>query len=207
MLESEWQTLVLIPFFTSYEDLITNYKYTSSNPNLIHYLLSRDDLEPKLHFVDLSANNGLTMDTINEYPNKKWDWNSVSRNPGITVQDVINHPEYPWEWIYGVSYNPNLTISMILLYPDKEWDWYGISRNPGITVQDVINHPEYPWYWNEVFGNKAATDNSLYVNNQLGRVLLVSMLDEYNNDTSTPLDNTLPVLCNDYHLSCILPYM
>ena len=63
------------------------------------------------------------------------------------------------------------------------------------------------WDWNFVFANPFTKDKQLYVNNQMGRVLLVSMLDEYNNDTSTPLDNTLLVLCNDYHLSCILSYI
>ena len=60
LLENEWVSEVLIPFFTSHEDQITEYKHISSNPNLIHYLLSRDNLECKLDWNYVSANIGLT---------------------------------------------------------------------------------------------------------------------------------------------------
>ena len=96
---------------------------------------------------------------------------------------------------------------MIIQYLGKKWNWGFISRNPGITLQDIINHPECPWDWDRVFANEFTLEKSLYVNNQLGRVLLVSMLDDYTNDASTALDNTLLVLYNDYHLSRILPYV
>ena len=63
------------------------------------------------------------------------------------------------------------------------------------------------WDWNFVFANPFTKDKQLYVNNQMGRLLLVSMLDEYNNDSSTPLDSTLLVLYNDYPLSCLISYI
>ena len=96
---------------------------------------------------------------------------------------------------------------MINQYPNKDWNWYNISRNPGITMQDIIKYPEYPWKWNSVFGHSFSWDKSLYVNNQIGKLLLIAMLDDYYNDNSTLLINTLLVLYNDYHLSQILPYL
>ena len=96
---------------------------------------------------------------------------------------------------------------MIQHHLSKPWNWLEISNNPSITMQDIINHPEYPWDWNEVFGRSFDRDRELYVNNEIGRVLLVTMLDDYNNDTSTPLDNTLLILYNDYHLCCIVSYV
>ena len=154
----------------------------------------------------VSANVNLTMSMIIQYPEMEWGWAAISRNPGITMQDMINRPEYPWDWEF-ISYNPNLTMSMIIQYPDKKWDWLYVSRNSDniITIQYIISHPEYPWDWNEVLAKEFRNAKSTYLNNQLGRVLLVSMLDDYNTDTCTPLDNTLLVLYNDYHVSCILP--
>ena len=158
VLESEWQSEVFLPFFVAHEKLICDYVNICSNPNLLLYLLARKGLKAKLNWSKLSANKGLTIDIINQYP-------------------------------------------------DEDWNWYDVSSNPGITMQDIINHPEYPWDWDLVFANPFIKEKSTYVNNQLGRVLLVSMLDEFNNDTSTPLDNTLLVFYNDYHLSCVLPYI
>ena len=114
------------------------------------------------------------------YPNKEWNWGFISINPGITTQNIINHPEYPWSW---ESHSGKLNLSM----------------------NDIS--PNHPWNWGRVFRNEFKSDKDLYVNNQLGRILLVSMLDDYNNDTSTLLDQTLLLLYNDYHLSCILPYI
>ena len=168
------------------------------------------------NWYGVSRNPNMNISMFTQYPNKNWYWYSVSGNPGITMQDVISHPEYPWNWYYGVSDNPNLTMNMIKQYPEKTWNWNIVSRNPGITMQDIINNPQYNpvdieskngWQWNYVFGNEFKQEKQLYVNNQLGRVLLVSMLDEYDNDTSTHLDPTLLVLYNDYHLSFILSYL
>ena len=54
--------------------------------------------------------------------------------------------------------------------------------------------------------NEFTRDKQLYVNNQIGRLLLVSILDEYDNDTSTVLNQTLLVFFCDYHLACIITY-
>ena len=96
---------------------------------------------------------------------------------------------------------------MIVKCLTKDWNWLRVSSNPGITMKDIINHPEYPWEWNSVIGHKFTRDKTEYVNNQIGRVLLVSMLDEYNTDNSTLLNHTLLVLYNDYQLSQILSYI
>jgi hypothetical protein len=38
------------------------------------------------------------IDLINMFPDKPWNWKSLSRNPNITMKDVINHPDKPWNW-------------------------------------------------------------------------------------------------------------
>ena len=81
-------------------------------------------------------------------------------------------------------------------------------------MQDIINNPEYPWDWEVIFSNDFLLDKELYVTNQIGRLLIISMLDEYNscNDfdfegCNKLLNNTVLLLYNDYQLSCILPYI
>ena len=125
------------------------------------------------------------------------------------MQDIINNPQYPWNW-GDISSNPNLTMNMIKQYPDKKWNWDKVYANPLLTIEDIINNlsinsDSCSWY--NVFTNEFTLDKELYVNNQFGRLLLVSMLEDYNNDISTLLDNTLLVLYNDYHLCCIIQYI
>ena len=53
----------------------------------------------------------------NEYPNKSWNWYSISRNLGITMKDINGHPDKPWGWD-SISMNPNITMKDILNNPD-----------------------------------------------------------------------------------------
>ena len=126
------------------------------------------------------------------------------------MRDVIENPQFPWDIMYGISMHPHFSLDVVKHYPTKEFHWYEISRlSHDITMQDIENHPEYPWEWNCVFGVDFVFDRQLYVNNQLGRVLLVSMLDEYTKQSANAAleQLSLLVLHNDYHLSHILPYI
>ena len=47
-----------------------------------------------------------------KYPDKPWNWNSISRNPNITMEMIEENPDKPWNWIY-ISFNPNITMEFI----------------------------------------------------------------------------------------------
>ena len=93
------------------------------------------------------------------------------------MRDIINHPEYPWDW-KNISENPGLTMQMIVRFPKKMWCWSAISCNPGITIQDIKENPNYHWHMKYIFGNDFQIDQQMYVNNQIGRLLLVSMYED-----------------------------
>ena len=58
----------------------------------------------------------------------------ISANSNITMEIIENFPDKPWNW-NGISMNPNITMQIIEKYPDKPWNWYGISlNNPNITI-------------------------------------------------------------------------
>ena len=48
-----------------------------------------------------------------KYPNKSWDWTSVSANPNIDMEFIETHPELPWNW-GCVLKNQNLMIGFDL---------------------------------------------------------------------------------------------
>ena len=50
----------------------------------------------------------------------------ISRNPNITMEIIEKYPDKPWNWS-AISCNPNITIEIIEKYPNKPWDWYWIS--------------------------------------------------------------------------------
>jgi hypothetical protein len=90
----------------------------------------------------LYQNPHIDIDFIKRFPPK--DTKDISANSGITMETVSNHPEIKWDYIH-ISKNPNLTIDFVLKNLDKSWDWYEVSSNLGITMEDIKNHPDLPW--------------------------------------------------------------
>ena len=97
------------------------------------------------------------MEIIEKYPNKPWDWNSISRNPNITMMMIEKYPNKPWNW-ECISMNPNLTIEMIEKYPNKNWDWVDISNNPNITYYSITNQSHKPILNNIILNKKYQTN-------------------------------------------------
>ena len=90
---------------------------------------------------------------LSRFPDKPWDWDSLSRNPNIIFEHVLANPDKPWNWSY-LSRNPNVTIENVLANPYKPWNWISLSRNPNITFEHVLAHPDKPWDWGGLSGNK-----------------------------------------------------
>ena len=78
---------------------------------------------------EISQNPNITMDIINQYPEKPWDWNWISRNPNITMDIINQYTEKPWRWD-GISYSPNITMESF--DPEREYnkyEWRILSRS------------------------------------------------------------------------------
>ena len=169
-----------------------------------------DDYSWKWNMI--SKHIHLTIVMIDVYPLEGWHWPWVSKNPGILIEDIMNRPGLPWDWDQ-VSCNPNLIIDDIIKYPTVNWNWINISKHPNITIQDIMRYPEYPWDWNYIFINEFSFDQSLYINNSLCTILLLSMLEQSvgndNNDSNEniKLCNPLLVFYNDFHLWSIAHYL
>lgn len=57
---------------------------------------------------------------IHKYPDKNWNWSSISSNPNITI-DTLELELYFKKTQYNyVNIEKN---------PTKPWDWYNISSN------------------------------------------------------------------------------
>ena len=45
-----------------------------------------------------SWNINLTMEIVDEYPDKDWDWHMISKNKNITFKMIEKYPNKPWDW-------------------------------------------------------------------------------------------------------------
>ena len=66
-----------------------------------------------------------TIDIINKYSDKPWDWGWISHNPNITLDFINKHPDKPWGWssMFMIR-NPAITFDLINKF---------LSKNPAIT--------------------------------------------------------------------------
>lgn len=63
---------------------------------------------------------------LRQFPDKQWDWMTLSYNKPISLQYIIDHQ-------------------------DKDWSWSEISLSSNLfTMQDVLDNPELPWAWQEI---------------------------------------------------------
>lgn len=101
-----------------------------------------------------------------EFPDEDWDFNELSKNQNISFEFMEEHPEFKWNHSH-MSLNPNLTLKYVLDHPEINWNWWNISQNPGITLDDIKNHPEFnnfrpgttkfQWHWRHVVQNPNVT--------------------------------------------------
>jgi hypothetical protein len=68
-------------------------------------------------------NHNITMDFIERYPDKEWNWSLISNNPNITMDIIEKYSDKEWSW-FVISINPNITMDIIEKYPDKKWNWH-----------------------------------------------------------------------------------
>ena len=66
-------------------------------------------------------------------------FNGISENPNITMDIIEKYPDKPWDWA-RISLNPSITMDIIEKYPDKPWNWKWISLNPSITMDIIEKH-------------------------------------------------------------------
>lgn len=91
-----------------------------------------------------SRNSHLTLDLIDKYSDKPWDWEGISENSAITMDMIENNPQRPWVWKHVVR-NPNLSLKMIKkimkLFPNEKWAKNAIFDN-NLYINDMERYIE-----------------------------------------------------------------
>jgi hypothetical protein len=81
-------------------------------------------------FLKLTArrNDNSLLILLNLYPDKAWNYSSLSMNPNITWEIVQANPEIPWSYGY-LSVNPNITWEIVKNNSQVPWIYSDLSRN------------------------------------------------------------------------------
>ena len=132
----------LCNYLLSREDLELNWKNISQNKGLtIDLIKSRMGNKDMWKWPLISANPGITMQDIMKHPDFPWDWEiGISDNPNLTINMLNQYPDKEWNWYY-ISRNPGITIEDIISNPQYNiesdyiedscgWQWNQVFANP-----------------------------------------------------------------------------
>ena len=70
------------------------------------------------------------------FPDKSWNWTSISWNESLTMEIIEKYIDKPWDWT-SISCNKGLTMEIIEKYIDKPWDWAHISQNINLSIDNI----------------------------------------------------------------------
>jgi hypothetical protein len=131
--------------------------------NIIEFIRRNPQLDWDYHL--LSNNKNITLDIINDNPNKNWDWANITKihlnvdnftkysnikwDSRIYLSDDIMsfiniNPDLNWNW-KTLSQINIITMEFIEKYNDKQWNWHDLTYNKNITLEFIDKHIDKPW--------------------------------------------------------------
>lgn len=128
----------------------------SSHPILTMNMISRLDYM-RLLWDKVCLNIPLSVDTILQYPEKKWSWSVISSNDKSDISALFDYFSNE-EWSYhALSLNKAVTMDMICRYPDKPWRWDLLSGHPHLTLSMIERHLNKRWRWDRISAHPCLT--------------------------------------------------
>ena len=116
--------------------------------------------------MGISVNPNITVEFIETYPNKPWDWKRILDNANIPFNKLYElankyNPNISFghwwkdDWddldddLYdkmanfwrSVGRNSNTTLNIIEKHIDK-WDWETLSQNPNLTIEFITKYKD-----------------------------------------------------------------
>lgn len=101
-------------------------------------LNEEDEFDWKNVFVCISPN--ITLEFIEKYIDKPWDWTRVSVNPNLTPEFVAKHIDRDWDFKNGLSINRSVTAEFVEKFIDSDWDWSELAYNKTIPFEFYVKH-------------------------------------------------------------------
>lgn len=115
-------------------EFIKKYKNEFENSNVLGIALNSPTIKIRELLDDPISNDitishpNTTIDLINMYPNKRWNFAFISQSPKIRMIDIDQNLHLGWSWKH-ISLNPNLTLEFILKHYTRPFDFRFMSAN------------------------------------------------------------------------------
>lgn len=121
-----------------------SWKYLSYNPAITVELIEMY-IDKPWNWHALSSMLPINKDIIGRL-DAKINWHGLSSNRHVTYDLIDSHINKPWSWSL-LSYNSSLDLNIVDKYPQKPWDWKLLSNNPNITFNFIKRHINKDWNW------------------------------------------------------------
>ena len=168
----------------------------------------------KLCRWSISSNKNITLDIIESYDEKYWDWQGISANPNLTIDFIEKHINQDWNW-YNISNNNNIPFHIIERFPHKPYDFIALSKRKDLNLDIVYRFKNLNWNWHFVSCNKNITyeiykkyENKikwsyyfLTTNKNMFDEWLIELLSEYINRTQETDEEILDNKFNFYAIN------
>ena len=106
--------------------------------------------EDVLDWNQLSKNKNISMEIIENYPNKPWNYWFVSQNPNLNKKFIINHQDKNLYWSY-IAEHIKLDQELIQLIHSKLYSIISLCKNPSINIRQITCN-SFDWDYNILAG-------------------------------------------------------
>lgn len=135
------KTNLTIKFVEKYKKIFLRHKYEYGlvlRDGLIKLEDAKEDPELILNYKFFSSNPNLTLNYYLERKSKCWDMIRLSENKAFKMKDILRGIELKVKWNYqGLSKNPNITFYFIYINRNKNWNGKALSSNPFIEQKKI----------------------------------------------------------------------
>lgn len=118
------------------------HRYLSANPGLTTQLI-RNHINADWNWPVLSESQGVTLELINDFPDKPWFWYCI---PIVTLEFVMKHMDKSLNWNEIVK-QKFMTMELLMKIPRLSWYSQDLSENENVTEEFVLQHLDWNWNW------------------------------------------------------------
>lgn len=110
--------------------------------------------EEQKNIIELSQHPDLTLDVLKSLPANIWAFYGLHMHPNFTFDWVLEFPNRFWDWN---SISDMIDIDTISKNPDFPWNWTGILNR--LKPREILRHPHLPWDFTMFYAHDITDDH------------------------------------------------
>lgn len=125
---SFWEPFLFLKNKAITLEQIENFLKKTSETEFVPWILQKWEY--------LSGNPNLTLEFIEKYIDKNWNFRELSKHPNLTIDLVAKYKEKRWDWKY-ITVHHSATFEKIKQYIYLPWNFKDITLNPHINLDQL----------------------------------------------------------------------